>query len=325
MERKNKNVSLSVIKVPKTPSLTISISWSCPQSDWYTLYKLKKGYKTEDPQFKSGSECMTLCYSLFQRIRERTASAYTGIINCLTCNVQDGRFQVCYNTGNKLSNLKRTLKSIIKELDPSRVHKQYGINMRNLGSTVDREELNYTVLHLIKSLKKDICIVAAGNVKLTSTKKGKKISESENLNNLAKYLADAFPKLRDPPGKKVKPAFKRHIIPDIKTHYILKIKNNNLSITSMLVANYIQKTLAIHTSILDKDVIIWTKDPGNKLKSIKKADRYKREMLKSKKNVNENIAYHAIESGCVNNKHVLKFYKSNPTKSEIARMVVAEL
>ncbi len=325
MERKSKNISLSVIKVPKTPSLTVSISWQCPQSNWYTLYKLKKGYKTEDPQFKTGSECMTLCYSLFQKIKERKASSYTGIINCLSCNVQDGRFQICYNTANKLSNLKRTLKNIVKELDPSRLNKQYGINIRNLGGTADKAELNYTVSNLIKSLKKDICIVAAGNVKLTSTKKGKKISESDNLNNLAKYLADVFPKIYEPSGKKVKPEHKKHVIPDIKTHYILKIKNNKLSITSMLVADYIRKTLSIHASILDRDVIVWTKDPKNKLKSIKKVDRYKREMLRSKKDVNENIAYHVLESGCENNKNVLKFYKSKPSGSEIARMVVAEL
>ena len=52
MEHKYKNICLSVIQAPKVPSLAVSISWACPQDNWYTLDKLKKGYKTNDPQFQ---------------------------------------------------------------------------------------------------------------------------------------------------------------------------------------------------------------------------------------------------------------------------------
>ena len=275
--------------------------------------------------FKKGGECITLCYSLFQRIKERKATAYNDSkfpIECLSCSVRDGRFQICYSTANKLSYLKRTLKDIIKEMDPSRVGKQYGINIKNLGSKVNKEELNYTISELSKSLKKELYILAVGNVKLTSTKQGSKVSESTNLKNLAEYLSKVFPNIKEPSGKKSKPQHIKHVIPDTKIHHILKIKSNG--ITPMLVSDYIKKTLSIHTTPLDNSVVIWAKDSTSKLKSIKKPDRYKREML-SKKNINEQIAYHAIEANCACNHHVVKFYKLKPSKDKIIQIVMNEL
>ena len=325
MEQKHNNISLSIVNVPRVPSLAVSISWNCPQSNWYTLHKLKKGYKTNDPQFKEGGQCMVLCYSLFQRIKEKKAASYNDAkypIDCLKCNVQDGRFQICYNTANKLSYLKRTLKNIIKEMDSSRASKQYNINMHNLGGKVNKDEFRYTVSELNKSLKNELCIVAAGNIKLKSTKQGQKVSPSQNLKILAKYIADAFPKIKELSGKKNKPKHVNHTIPDIKPHYILKLKSGG--ITSMLVADYITKTLSIYATALNKEVIVWDKNPLAKFKKIKEKKRYEREML-SKKNINEQIVYHAIEGNCANNKNIISFYKTNPSKDKVAQMVISEL
>ena len=59
-------------------------------------------------------------------------------------------------------------------------------------------------------------------LKLTSTKDGKKISEETNLNKLASYISNVFPKLKDS-GKKITPKNVIHKIPDNKEHIILKI------------------------------------------------------------------------------------------------------
>lgn len=325
MERKNKNICLTVIPVIRTPSLVVNINWHCPQANWYTLYKLKKGYKTMDPQFKEGSECMALCYSLFQRVKERKGTPYMSKypIDCLSCNVQNNRFQISYTTSNKLSYLKRTLKDVIKELDPTRIHKQYAINMRNLGVSVNKDEENYVISELIKSLKKEVCIVASGSIKLTSTKGGKKVSESQNLNNLASYLSDQFPKLLEPKGKKSKPKSVDHKVPPEKSHVLLRTKNDKYGVMPNLVADYIGKTLSIHATPLSVSVIVWNKDPSAKLKSIKNADRYKREML-NKKDINEWIVYKLLSTGA-DGKKVVKFYKANPTPSALASAVVAQL
>ena len=111
MEKKDKNISVSIIKTPRVPNLAVSICWKCPNSNWYTLYKAKKGYKTLDPQFKEGGQCVLLCYSMFQRVVQRKASSYNDAknpIDCITCDIHDGHFQICYNTANKLSYLKKT-------------------------------------------------------------------------------------------------------------------------------------------------------------------------------------------------------------------------
>ena len=326
MNKKHKNICLTFVAVPKVPSLAVSLSWKCPHANWYTLQKLKKGYNTNDPQFKEGGNCIAMCYSLYQRVKERKADSYNDAkypIDCVSCNVDDGYFQICYSTSNKLSYLKRTLKDIIKELDPSKVWKQYSINIKNLGGKANKDEFNWTVSELNKSLKNEICIVAAGNTKLVSTRKGKKISASDNLSDLAKYLAKLSPSLSDK-GHKSKPVFKTHVIPNDKVHYVLKIKSNTLHITPMMVANYISKTLSIYATPINREVIVWSKDPQSKLKSIKKADRFKREML-SKKNVNELIVYHALQENCANNKNVVKFYKKKPTPSEIAKEIASNL
>lgn len=326
MNKKHGNICITFIAVPKVPSLAVSLSWKCPQANWYTLQKVKKGYKTNDPQFKEGGQCIALCYSLYQRVKERKVDSYNDAkypIDCINCNVDDGYFQICYLTSNKLSYLKRTLKDIIKELDPSKVWRQYSINIRNLGGKADKDEFNWTVAELNKSLKSEVCIVAAGNVKMVSMRKGKKIPAQENLSILAKYLSKLSPSLSDK-GKKSKPVHKTHVIPDDKIHYVLKIKSDSLHITPVMVSDYISKVLSIHTTPIDKEVIIWAKDPKAKLKSIKKADRIKREML-SKKNTNELIVYHALSSNCVNNKNVIKFYRKNPTPGAISKEIAANL
>ena len=326
MNKKYGNICITFIAVPKVPSLAISLSWKCPQSNWYTLQKVKKGYNTNDPQFKEGGQCIALCYSLYQRVKEKKADSYNDAkypIDCISCNVNDGYFQICYSTANKLSYLKRTLKDIIKELDPSKVWKQYSINIRNLGGKANKDEFNWTVAELNKNLKSEICIVAAGNTKMVSTRKGKKISAQDNLNDLAKYLAKLYPSLSDK-GHKSKPVHKTHVIPNDKIHYILKIKSNSLYITPMFVADYISKALSIHATPINRKVVVWTKDPKAKLKSIKKTDRIKREML-SKKNTNELIVYHALQENCANNKNIVKFYKKKPTKDAIAKEVSVNL
>ena len=153
---KSKNISLSVINLPRVPNLAVGICWKCFDPNWYTLYKLKKGYKTSDPQFKEGGLCTILCYSMFQRLIQKKISIYNGKspIDCITSQINDENFQICYSTANKLSYLKKTLKIIINELEPSKCYKQYAINIRNFGGTPTKSEFNHTVNNLNKSLKK---------------------------------------------------------------------------------------------------------------------------------------------------------------------------
>jgi hypothetical protein len=326
MEKKHKNFSVTFIEAKKVPSLAVSISWKCSQANWYTLQKVKKGYNTNDPQFAEGGNSVALCYSLYQRLKERRVDSYNDAkypIDCICCNVNNGYFQICYSTANKLSYLKRTLKDIVKELDPSKTWKQYAINIRNLGGKANREEFNWCVAELNKSLKDEICVVAAGAAKMVSSKQGKPVSASDNLTNLAKYLSDLFPSLADS-SPKSKPATKEHKIPEDKKHYFLKLKSNSLNIDSMLVADYISKALSIRATPVDDEVIVWTKDPKAKLKSIKKTDRIKREML-SNKNTNELIVYHALQKNCAVNKNVVKFYRKNASKDSIAKDIASNL
>jgi len=193
MEKKHKNIAVSVIRLPRAPTLAVSLCWKCPHPNWYTLHKVKKGYKTSDPQFKEGGNCVVLCYSMFQRVEQRVGNAKNSI-DCMSCEVHDGHFQICFSTENKLSKLKKALKMVVKNLDPSKAWKQYAINMRNFNGRADKEEFNHVVASVNSSLKSSISILACGSVKMTSTKAGKKVSESDNLGVLAAYVSNAFPK-----------------------------------------------------------------------------------------------------------------------------------
>ena len=327
MDKKSKNISVSVISVPRVPNLAVSLSWKCPGLVcWYTLHKVKRGYKTEDPQFKEGGKGTVLCYSLFQRIQQRLATSFDDAripIDCMTCNVHEGCFQICFNTSNKLSYLKKTLKLVVKNLDPSKVWKQYAINLRNFNSKVNKDEFNYLVAQLNKALKSEVCILACGNIKLTSTRAGKKVSADANIKALADYAANAFPKLSDPGSKKA-PTKKPHTIPLKKEHFIKKLSGNSLSIEASLVASYIYKTLSIETDPVGKAVVIWNKAPQAKLKSIKKSDRIKRELF-SKKNTNEHIVYSLLRSNQACNCALKKFYKKNPSVGAVVSAVSAAL
>jgi len=321
MEKKDKNISISVIKVPRVPNLAVCLCWKCPHANWYTLHKVKKGYKTNDPQFKEGGNCVVLCYSLFQRIKQLETSKNS--IDCMTCNVHNGHFQICFSTENKLSKLKKTLKLIIKKLDPSKVWKQYAINMRNFNGRADKQEFNHVVAEMNKVLKSNISILACGSLKMTSKKDGKTVSEDTNLKNLASYLSSVFPKLSDP-GKKSAPKSNMHHIPDDKEHTIVKVKNNTIGIEPALLSIYITKTLSIRADPDDRTVIVWNKNPDAKLKSIKKLHRIKRELFE-KKNTHGHVVHGLLRDNKSDGCTVRKFYNKKPSVDAMARAVMSSL
>lgn len=326
MEKKDKNISVSFIKAPRVPNLAVSICWKCPHPNWYTLYKAKKGYKTSDPQFKEGGNCMVLCYSMFQRIEQKRAMSYNDAknpIDCISCQVHDGHFQICYSTSNNLSYLKKSLKLIISELNPSKAWKQYAINMKNFGASADKQEFNYVVNKLNSELKNQVSILACGKAKMTSTKDGKKISEDTNLKNLASYLSKVFPKLSDS-GKKTAPKDVGHMIPGDKDHTRIKIKTNVIGIEPSLVSNYITKTLGFRADPEGRTVIVWNKSPEAKIKSIKKLGRIKRELF-SKKDVNEHIVHHMLRTNGASGCALRKFYNKKPKVDVVARSVLSAL
>ena len=92
----------------------------------------------------------------------------------------------------------------------------------------------------------------------------------------------------------------------------------------MLVSDYIEKTLSIKTTPLDKDVIVWTKNPEAKLKSIKKIDRIKRELF-SKKNINEHIVYHLLRTNRASGCNLKKFYDKKHSLDAISKSVLKNL
>lgn len=325
MEKKAKNISISVVKLPRVPNLAVSLCWKCPHSNWYTLDKVKGGRKTKDPQFKEGGNCVVLCYSMFQRLEQKVGNAKSSI-DCMSCEVHDSDFQICFSTENKLSKLKKTLKLVVKNLDPSKAWKQYSVNMRNFGGRADKSEFNHVAAALNNSLKSGINIMACGSVKMVSTKAGKKISESDNLGTLATYVANAFPKLSDS-GSKSAPKNVSHSIPDYKDHTILKISNNSIGIEPALVSMYVCKTLSIRAdpdTSNGRTVIVWHKSPESKLKSIKKPDRIKRELL-VKRNINEDLVFNLLRNNLADCCTVRKFYNKNPSPSAIASAVSAAL
>ena len=324
MEEKNKNLIIYTRKVLKTPNTAVSISWKCTQNSWYTLHQLKKGYKIDDEQLQNGGNCVVLCYSLFQRLNRRTKlfddSKFP--IDCFECNINNGYFQISYNTSNKLSAIKKSLKYIIQNMNPSTVYQQYQINMKNIGGNVDKREFNWSVNKLNEILKSEINIVFVGNVKLTSTKAGKKISEKENLKTLSKYLLNVFPKLTKA-DKSSAPKQSTHNIPENNEHITLKLKNNTTNVDASLTSEYIFKTLGLRADSVDKKVIIWHKSPESKINSIKKINRIKKSF--SKKDPAGNVAYSLLRKGETSNINIKKFSVKNPSVDVMSKAILTAL
>lgn len=316
---KNKNISVCVIKTPKVPVLAVTISWKCPDANWYTLHEAKEAYKKHEEQFKEGGHCVLICYAIFKRILERRSTLFDAksLMDCMCCNINNEYFQISYSTVNKLSALKKTVKLIMQDLNPNSVFKQYSIAMRNLGGKVNREEFNWGVNEVMKSLKSEINIVVAGNIKLTSTKDGKKVSEKDNIKMLASYYIRALPDFDlGIIGKKVKPSITKHTIPDEKEHFVIK---SSSPIEAALASVYINKSTGIRADALDNTIVVWHKSPQAKLKSVKKIDKIKQ--LFNKKNPVEQTAYHLLRCNCVAAILIKKFVDKNPTVDDMAQAV----
>jgi len=314
-----KNISLTYVRVPRVPSMVVNISFKCPGSDnntWYTLTKLKKGYPTSDPQFKTGGQSIALCYAIYQKLVSRTKGLYNSPkmpLGCLKCSIYNGSFTISFITGNTATSLKRCVKIVLKELIPFSAWKWYAVNMRNLGGRADKKEFLWAVDELNKSLKNKVDVVSAGKTKLTKQKSGP----------IMDYWVKNFPVLSSK-GKGSKPASGKHSVPEEKIHTVLKVKDKT-GLDSMLAAGYIQKTLGIRSiAISPGSILVWYKDPSAKLNSIKRKDRVKRELL-AKKDINEYLVYGALESCTVDNAAVKKFIRSKPSAADIVSAVMSTL
>ncbi len=323
IEAKSANIHLNILPVSKLPNLLVNISWHCSNADQYALKKLKS-VGAQDPQFESGAECMALCYSLFQRIKERKELPYTSRyqVNCLNCSVQNDRFQICFTTISKLSALKKTLVGVIEDLNIKKVHKQYVANIKNIGGKYNKYKENYIIAEQTKSLHKEIYITVCGKIKLNSVRAGKQVTELQNVRDLAALLHKKFPKWEPAAdAKKEKVGVAKFVVPPEKMHTEIKIKTSKyIKVMPNILCDYFEKTLQLRCMPKNDSIVIWQKNIDAKLNQTKQEKKYEREMLN--KTYTMELVAAGLLSGCADNVAVVEFVKTKPQVAEFVKEVI---
>ena len=310
-------ISFKYITAPRVSSIVVNLEFKCSNEEnlFFTLNKLKKGYATNDSQFKQGGECVALCYSLYQMLLNKTKETYNGAkfpINCIKCCAYNKKFIISFLISNTANSIKRGVKIVLKHLVPLSAWKWYQINIKNLQGSADKDKFNWAVSKLNESLL-DISIIACGKIKLPKEKE----------KDMVKYWTDNLPKLKKK-GKVSKPVSRSHTIPEEKSHFMIKTKNT-LGIDSVLTANYIQKTLGVKcVAVSPTSVLVWNKNLKGKLKSIKNKNRIKRELL-AKKSTNDYIVYGVMESCNADNSSITKFINSKASDAKIVTSIYNSL
>lgn len=259
MEHKVKNINVCVGMSRKSPDLAVimGIHFKC---DWSCLTQLKNNI-TCDTVY-NGAEDSALAYALFEHIRDKFIGSPLELsksrVSRVSCDSQNGKFVISWNTQGSLSTLRRTIAVALASLTPMKLYSKYAENMKLLGGKSDRACFNHSANSMANAIKSNISIVAVGKIKMDAAK----------LKDLVNRVSIKIPKQETPPAKEITKPEKRkdysHTFPVVKAS----------GIAAVLVADYIRSKSGGMAVELDSDrVVVYNKSWEVKHKALKQAAR----------------------------------------------------
>lgn len=304
---KDSRVSLAYVFDKKIPYVTLTVGWST-STNFYVLDKLKRGEPCACPSLAHGSECMALDYSVYQYLRaqlvgsaERQLKTKVGYMDC---SVAGSDFVITIHTSTKVG-FARILNIMMANLAPHRMYSIYQNNIKILNGKPSREEFNWCVNTLTKSLKSiNVAVVSKFNIESAQLK-----LLLERVN--AKYKP--IPTLE----KTSKPASLSTSAND--TMYLLiKCKNN---VTSSLLASYIRDSVALNVRTSANGVIVYTKTKLPAKINKENCRKWFGKKLKKVSDIKSTVLHFSLSRGEVSPAVVKKWYDGKHTIASLSKDV----
>ena len=307
----SKNLHINVVVCKKMPDIAIimSIPFNC---DWYELSLLNNNVC--DSNIADGSTCSSnaaLAFAVYEVIQDKLRGSplelYKMRVSRVSCNSVDNMFTISWNAQGSLSILRKTIGTVLKSINPSKLFAKYSENMKILGGKVSHDVFDNSVNEMIEAIKKEIDILAIGRININNAK----------LNAITTNVYSKIPALKKH-GKGDKPD--KHKTTEY-TFPILKTKG----LDSVIVADYIQSQ-AVGVSVHVGDgIAIYSSQWPAKHKLLKDNSRIKGYVEKKYTKLGDEfthiLGYLAITGDLSNTNTLVKLIKSENKASTLVDII----
>jgi len=242
-------------------TLLVNIGFGLPHVNWFVIKKLEKGMPCECTSLSYGSECTALAYSVYQEIMYRLIGdidkASKSHVVSVGANGHSDHFSISIASDNTFGAL-RKIASMSKYLNGASVFARYQANIRLLGGVAHREEFNWIVDHLHKSINGGVSMVVCGKINLKDT-------HIEKLKEVftSKYQNPSVGSMSKPSSLSEKKVWTEY--PHVKAKGILSIG----------LKHYVESVFKLPCALVDNHLIIYREklDPA-KLNDSKRIDNF---------------------------------------------------
>lgn len=320
MDTKSGDISLKFIGYPKAPGLSVVVSWQCANSNQEALNCLQHRLLCDMKGLGETALCYEIATGMGNALMGDPVSASKFQVSGLNINASGKSFSFCFSTKASATVLGRTLKAVVKSLDPNKYISSAVDLLKSVGQKVSKEAKNGILSSVISDIKKGLDIVAVGNLKEKSFPKIK-----EAVEKASKY----FPKMKEPKGKKedFKPQQKEEC--SITKEATSKHMSFNVTgLQTMYVWSYLYYKTKKIPKLGNGKVTIASKSES-KIASIKKKDKVST-YVKSKygklgDNLSAGVAFCAAATGLLDASAVGKAHGSSITIASIENAIMSAL
>jgi len=317
IESKKNNLHLFVSPTNKVGNVVVSVGFET-ECNGTTLRNLKSGcscncQNEEKKCFPKGSECTSVCFSLYKVIENKLAGSpldvFKSKVGKVCCNFSQGVFYIFWDVQGTVSAVRKSLGMALSCLHPEKVYSIYQDCMRMLNHSSDRNVFNHAADELCKSINSKLVCGVVGKIK----------ADNEKLNAMLDVLSKKVSKL-EVDGKKEKPS--NHVE---CTGEKCLVKCN--SWCSGILKDYLNfKLKGITVSTQAEGLCVNMKDARFKTLRSKLKDGVHDFMNakfgKVKVDLYPILSYLLLSSGSLDPVHVHKLLKDSPSVSDMEKAVV---
>lgn len=183
MNHKKGNVHVHVAPTKLAKSAVVTVGFQFDSGCYLTLMGLKSGCcKCSDSPYSSAL-MYALCRFVKSKLRATHADELNSQITDMSCNYQNGEFNITAQCAGTVSGIRKAACGILKNLKPANVFPVYKASVKQLMEdcdekfSLDRKIFTYLVDQMVKSINKGVTVLVGGKANLKAEQL-RKVAES---------------------------------------------------------------------------------------------------------------------------------------------------
>ncbi len=208
MDVKSGSVAVKFVSYPKASGIAVVVSWECPNGSQTALNCLRNEQACDTKGVAETAAAYAMALGIEGALLGDPVSAAKNQVSGVCYNALNKMFSISYSAKGSATVLGRTLKAILKALQPKKYGSALATLMRSVGQSIGPEAKRHLEAHMVSNLKKGLIVSVVGKMKV----------EKAKLQTIIDGVAAKFPDLKEPAGKKTAPEISKSLVcPNVNT------------------------------------------------------------------------------------------------------------